>query len=116
METISFGAIPPVKNVAALNIPLAEICGPVGAAVLTVSVTVIVGEAIPGLETVTTPDDEPTERPVGFTETESVVGTDPDVGEARSHVAFDEAVQESAPLAAFVTEMLCAAGIVPPIV
>jgi hypothetical protein len=51
---------------------------------------------------------------VGFTETESVEGTEPDVGETTSHVAADDAVQESVPPAAFVMEMLCAAGTAAP--
>jgi hypothetical protein len=116
IEINSFGAIPPAKNVAALKTPAGEICGPVGAAGLTVNVTVIFCDAIPGLETVTTPADEPTERLVGFTETASVEGAAPDVGETVSHVVFDDAVQESVPLAAFVTDTLCAPGTAPPIV
>jgi hypothetical protein len=61
-----------------------------------------------------TPANEPTGRFVGFTETESVDGADPDIGDTISHVLLDDAVQESSPLAAFLTEMLCAAGTAPP--
>src|ERR1035441_6563891 len=109
MEMNSFGAIPPVSNEAALNTLPAKICGPVRVVELTVNVTMIFCDAMLELETVTTPAAEPTGRFVGFTETESVDGVDPDIGETTSHVALDDAVQESAPLAAFVTETLCAA-------
>jgi hypothetical protein len=116
MEMNSFGAIPPASDVAALITPATETCGPTGAAGLTVRVTLTVRDVTPGLETVTTPLNEPAVRLVGFTENDSADGADPEAGETVNQVAVDEAVQGSAPPPAFVTETPCATGIVPPTV
>jgi hypothetical protein len=116
MEMYSFGAIPPASDVAALMTPATVICGPTAAAGLTVRATLTVCDVTPGLETVTTPLNGPAVRLVGFTETDSVEGADPEAGETVSQVALDETVQGSAPPLAFVTETPCATGTAPPAV
>jgi hypothetical protein len=59
---------------------------------------------------------DPADRFAGFADTDSVSGAVPEAGESPTQDAPDEAAQESVPPPAFVIEMPCAAGAVPPTV
>jgi hypothetical protein len=116
IEMNSFGAIPPVRNVAALKAPPTEIWGPTGTAEVTVRVTLIACDVTPGPERVTAPINDPALRLVGFTEIESVEGAEPELGATVSQVALDVALQFSKPPPMFTIEALCTFGTVPPTV